>query len=166
MKSKHSGNLSLTIEISLVANKQHSKHGRQSGRHEAGGRAAAEAQLEERWRCFSCLTNVEKTRKRRPNVRQDSGNRFAIATFPSWASMITSSTSLPATVATVAAAAGVLSILVYAYKVFLRPLFPVTMECWFCMRKNRVNHENKVSELILLDHSIGRSRSDLNTNMT
>ena len=45
----------------------------------------------------------------------------------------------------VSTVAAVISLFVYGFKIFLRPLFPVTVECWFCMRKNRVGYEKKVS---------------------
>ena len=58
--------------------------------------------------------------------------------------LMASPTSLPAMAAGVATVAAAISILVYAFKVFVRPLFPVTVECWFCMRKSRVGYEKKV----------------------
>ena len=58
--------------------------------------------------------------------------------------MTASPTSLPAMAAGVTTVAAVISLIAYAYKIFLRPLFPVTVECWFCMRKSRVGYEKKV----------------------
>ena len=55
-----------------------------------------------------------------------------------------SPTSLPAMAAGVSTVVAAISILVYAFKVFVRPLFPVTVECWFCMRKSRVSYDKKV----------------------
>jgi hypothetical protein len=55
-----------------------------------------------------------------------------------------SSLSPPALAASLSTALAALLILLHLYRAHIRPMFPATVECWFCNRKNKVEYRKKV----------------------
>ncbi len=69
---------------------------------------------------------------------------MSAATAAEWVASSWSITSPLAATLTLAVVSVLAVVALQIHKRYLRPLFPVTVECWFCSRKCKVEYDRKV----------------------